>query len=92
MLRSEVNTPENERAIMEAARNDGDTMHHDSLNSFFEHDQWWVSCAACGAAWSVNDYIRLPERTERLGFEEVSHGDESCLRDDKTEGDNDESE
>jgi len=64
MLKSEINTPEMEREILNTISIDG---HF--LTAVFEHGHWWVQCA-CGAQWSVVD------TSEGFDTEQVSQGDE----------------
>lgn len=47
---------------------------HENVSAFFEHDQWFITCSACGASWSVVDL-----NDDDLDIEEIYCGDESCL-------------
>jgi hypothetical protein len=42
-----------------------------NLQAHFEHNQWWVTDLATGAAWSVH----LCSGPEAVSFEQVSEGD-----------------
>ena len=77
MLRCQTNTPKMEAEVMAAASDSPEVGKlHKNLDTAFEHGQWWVSCVDCGASWSVNDCQK--EGVDYFGFEEVSHGDDSC--------------
>lgn len=47
-------------------------LDHDAATPVFEHGQWWVTCGACGAIWSVVD------TNNGLELEEMEPGDETC--------------
>jgi hypothetical protein len=73
MLKSEQNTRKMEVEVsrLESAET------HENLSPCFEHGQWWVTCGACGASWSVIDTNR------GLDLEEVDSGDGSCAERDE---------
>lgn len=79
MLKCETNTPQIENEIMSAANERGNGIKpiHTQLTITFEHGQWWLQCATCGATWSVHDCQK--DGIDFLGFEEVSAGDGFCL-------------
>jgi hypothetical protein len=70
-LMTERNLPAVEKAIREAFEN-SDLYTH-SCQTDFEHGQWWVTCPACGAQWSVVDSVPGP-----FSFEEVTPAEEGA--------------
>jgi hypothetical protein len=47
--------------------------HLGFFDEFEEHGQPWLSCAACGASWSIVDTSNGPD------LEQIDEGDEYCL-------------
>jgi hypothetical protein len=47
---------------------------HEAAVALFEHGQWWLTCGACGAIWSVVD------TNNGMDLEEVEPGNESCFQ------------
>ena len=45
-----------------------------SINSHFEHGQWWVTDVESGAAWAVHD-AQDEIGNEYFDFEQISEGD-----------------
>jgi hypothetical protein len=82
-LRSAVDDDQTETDVRDAflALDLGDIHLH--AEPHYEHDQWWVSCSACGAQWSVVDVEKDGE--DGFDFEEVSHGDDHCADNHKEE-------
>lgn len=71
-LRSTVNTRTNERDIRAAFVAIGpEPCNGASVETVYEHGQWWIMCCACGAQYSVHD-----AEPGDFSFEEVTHGDE----------------
>lgn len=74
MLKTETNTPAMERRIKRAAlialRADAV-----SLNTVFEHGQWWIVNRFTGAQWSVVDAEGGPA-IDGFDFEQVTFGDD----------------
>jgi hypothetical protein len=71
-----ISTDPEAAGVIEAFINDrkvGDLYRHENVTTFFEHGQWWASCGACGASWSIVDC-----NEDELDLEEVAAGDESC--------------
>lgn len=78
MLLTETNTPKVASLIrVEAMSSESLSLHGSNLNTTFEHGQWWLTCADCGAQWSVSDADPGP-----FDFELVTEGDEDAHRDD----------
>ena len=73
-LKTEINTPEMEARILDAAEGPLNPPHALNFSADFEHGQWWVTCAACGAQWSVVD----ANTPSGFDFEAVSEGDSYC--------------
>jgi hypothetical protein len=48
---------------------------HESVVPVYEHGQWWVTCNACGALWSVVDVAGA----QGLDLEQIDNGDDSCF-------------
>lgn len=72
-LKTEMNTVPMERRVRAAAKRvlgNGRT-----LDTTFEHGQWWVSDVKSGAQWSVVDSTG-PNTYDGFGFEQVTGGDE----------------
>lgn len=72
-LLCEANTPKVERIIRGAFEDSDEAKAHEDkpFETDFEHGQWFVTCRACGAQWSVNDAEPGP-----FDFEEITAGDE----------------
>jgi hypothetical protein len=80
MLKTETNTAAMERQVMKAAEDyfwsgPGERFH--ALSVHFEHGQWWVTCPACGAQWSVCDATG-GRSVGGFDFEQVTEGDDYC--------------
>lgn len=56
-----------------ADRATDDLRHHENVTACYEHGQWWATCNACGAWWSIVDC-----NEDELDLEEIDAGDESC--------------
>jgi hypothetical protein len=64
------------RAAFEAF--DENKVHHPNrLQVDYEHGGWFVTCLDCGAQFSAHEAEKNGEDT--YDFDEVTHGDESCL-------------
>lgn len=81
-----MNTPNNEEYLISTDpdaddkiqafiddRATDDLRHHENVTTFYEHGQWWATCNACGASWSIVDC-----NEDELDLEEIDAGDESC--------------
>lgn len=77
-LKCETNTDDMGDEVIESFSGEFGGIHDGHAKAAFEHGQWWVCCANCGAQWSVNDAVG-PGSACGFFFEEVSEGDESCL-------------
>jgi hypothetical protein len=81
VLKTETNTPEMENRISAAFEDSTLYAIHTVFSLAFEHGQWWASCAACGAQWSVVDE---KPGINGLGFEKVTEGDEDGHAEEET--------
>ncbi len=77
-LKTEQNTPEMEAQVATLAQTHPETEIHENCNPYFEHDQWWVTCGACGAIWSVVDVGHFIGDEGDIDLELVDGGDDSC--------------
>lgn len=72
VLRSTVDTPEMEQAVLSEAR---DTLERHNLTATFEHGHWWIEDKEDGAQWSVVD-CETATGEEYFDFEQVTQGEE----------------
>lgn len=72
-LRTEINSPRIERDIREVWIDSREGGEHGAVQLDFEHGQWWVTCLACGAQYSVCDAA-----PGDFCFEQISIGDEEA--------------
>jgi len=72
-LRSTVDTPEIEQAVLADAR--AGAPLGERLSANYEHGQWWITDFDTGAQWSVVD-CWSGAVGDYFGFEQVTEGDE----------------
>jgi ribosomal protein S27E len=72
-LQSTIDSPEIETRVQSAHM--AIVAHSHPCFTVFEHGQWWVTCNACGAAWSCVDASGGPS-VDGFDFEQVSEGEE----------------
>lgn len=77
-LKTETYTPEIEQRLLIAfLDSDEKGIHHGEFQANFEHGQWFVTCTACGAQWSVVD-AEGGSSVDGFDFELITDGDEYC--------------
>lgn len=77
-LKTETNTPEMEKRVLEAflVTDEGVEHDEDEVQADFEHGQWWITVKPTGAQWSVVD-AEGPGSVDGFGFERVTEGEET---------------
>lgn len=72
-LKTEINTPEMGERVTEAFEASG--IAEGTIQSNFEHGQWWITVLESGAQWSVCD-AEGGDAVDGFCFEQITEGED----------------